>query len=147
MGRHGTTHGDQNEASWNIALRLWWAVGPAIPPSPMGPMSTAREPSLEFCSEPELMEQSNEILMEASGREIVGVRWGCPRKGNLQIHKLTSMFQLELQFLGCTHISGQFHLGHLLFLGSTAKLRPNFYDHLRLKAVEHLEQNTVSRCL
>lgn len=41
---------------------------PAIPPSPMGPMSTAREPSLEFCSEPELMEQSNEILMEAMRR-------------------------------------------------------------------------------
>ena len=81
---------------------------PAIPPSPMGPMSTAREPSLEFCSEPELMEQSNEILMEASGREIVGVRWGCPRKGNLEILKLTSMFQLELQFLGCTTFPGNF---------------------------------------
>lgn len=34
----------------------------------MGPMGTAREPSLEFCSEPELTDQPNEILMEAMRR-------------------------------------------------------------------------------
>lgn len=73
MGRTRTTHGDQNEALMEHNPPSPVGSWPAIPPSPLGPMSTAREPSLEFCSEPELMEQSNEILMEASEtREIVG---------------------------------------------------------------------------
>ena len=71
---------------------------PAMPPSPMCPMSTAREASVEFCSEPELMEQPSEILMEAC-REI-RVGWVCPRKGHLQIQKLFKMFHNYMQFRG-----------------------------------------------
>ena len=91
---------------------------PAIPPSPMGPMSTAREPSLEFCSEPELTDQPNEILMEAETREMVGVRWVCPRKGKLQLQSTNLacsnrtcnlwIFWVSLHFR-------QFHLCLLLF--------------------------------